>query len=164
MDQGTAGPMQADAQQAKKTRKRTRTEALALADKLHISAKSTDKPEKAYWTTMSLSKPDDGEECPISQESISTYDLEFLAGCTFRPDHPDYRKMTLECGHGFSAMALTYHFFKNGMQCPMCRKGDPRTMDPLCVPQHFRKEMQTRVALEEAQVRPSDVHVYACLG
>ena len=80
-------------------------------------------------------------------------DLEFLPGITYREDNRLYRKMELDCGHAFSAMHLTYHFFKNAMQCPMCRAGHESSLAPVCLPAHFRQQFQARVNLERAKVR-----------
>jgi hypothetical protein len=124
-----------------------------LADILQIQWKSKGELESSKWLVVELSEPSPDEECPITQEPMSSCDLEFLPGVTFREEDPTYRRMGLKCGHAFSAMALTYHFFKNGMLCPLCRDGNEETLAPICVPAHFRKAMQKRLATERAKVR-----------
>lgn len=123
-----------------------------LADVLNIQWKSEGKPEDCAWTTVTLSIPGENEECPITQELISTSFLEFLPNVSFRKENPEFSKIQLECGHAFSAMAITYHFFKNGMLCPLCRKGTEKNLAPLCVPHHFRRHLQERLVIERAKV------------
>lgn len=123
-----------------------------LGDVLYMTWKSEGGLETSHWRVVGLSVPGADEECPITQEPMATYDLEFLPGVTFRKEEPHYRRMQLECGHAFSAMALTYHFFKNGMLCPLCRSGSDERLSVACVPNHFRKNMQKRLAVERTQV------------
>jgi hypothetical protein len=127
-----------------------------LGDVLNIMWKSDGKPEECAWASVALSRPQEGEECPITQDPIRSSSLDFLPGVAFRKEDPDYSRIELECGHHFSAMAITYQFFKNGMMCPMCRKGSEKTLDPLCVPAHFRRRMQEHLVIERARV-------YACI-
>jgi hypothetical protein len=129
-----------------------------LAEILNIQWKSDGVAEKCAWTSVALSVPADGEECPITQEPIRSSSLEFLPGVSFRKDDPQYCKLQLECGHAFSAMAITYQFLKNGMMCPLCRKGSEKTLDVLCVPLHFRRKMQVRLVIERAKVSPCICH------
>ena len=126
-----------------------------LAKVLSITWKSERCPEDAKWTVVALSEPRADEECPITQERMCSPQsgLDFLPGVTFNEGHPSYTRLGLECGHAFSAMPLTYHFFKNGMLCPLCRAGTPETLAVMCVPSHFRKAMQARLAEEMARVR-----------
>ena len=123
-----------------------------LADVLNIMWKSDGKPEDCAWTWIALSRPGEGEECPITQEPICSSGLEFLPGVFFRKEDPEYTRIQLECGHTFSAMAITYQFFKNGMMCPMCRKGNEKTLAALCVPNHFRRTFQERLVIQRAKV------------
>lgn len=123
-----------------------------LAKVLNIQWKSEGVAEKCAWTSVSLSEPEAGEECPITQEPICSSSLEFLPGVSFRKENPEYSRMQLECGHAFSAMAITYQFFKNGMLCPLCRKGVEKNLDAICVPPHFRRKMQERLVIERAKV------------
>jgi len=105
-----------------------------------------------YAITVELRIPSADEECPITQEPMLTYDLEFLQHVSFIPELPLFRKLTLPCSHSFSAMAITYHFLKNSMQCPLCRTGSKLPLGPLYIPEHFRADMQAKVAAERAQV------------
>ena len=123
-----------------------------LAEILNIQWKSEGVAEKCDWITVALSVPADGEECPITQEPIASSSLDFLPGVSFRKEDPEYCRMQLECGHSFSAMAITYQFFKNGMLCPLCRKGSDKTLDAICVPVHFRRKLQERLVIERAKV------------
>lgn len=123
-----------------------------LAKVLNIQWKSEGVAEKCVWTSVALSEPEDGEECPITQEPIRASSLEFLPGVSFRKEDPEYSRLQLECGHAFSAMAITYQFFKNGMLCPLCRKGTEKNLDALCVPAHFRRKLQERLVIERAKV------------
>lgn len=128
---------------------------IRLGRVLNITWKSEGRPEDAKWTLIKLSVPSPDEECPITQGLMSAAgsDLDFLPGVSFRKEDPEYKRIELSCGHAFSAMCLTYHFFKNGMLCPLCRAGHEETLAPLCVPQHFRREMQQRLVNERAQDR-----------
>ena len=107
-----------------------------------------------HGITVEVSIPSADEECPITQELMQSYDLEFLPNTTFISGYPAYRKLTLPCGHSFSAMALTYHFHKNCMQCPLCRVGSKQPLAPLYIPEHFRAPLQDRVVIERGQVLP----------
>lgn len=129
-----------------------------LGEVLNIQWKSEGAPEKCVWTSVALSVPADGEECPITQEPMSGSFLEFLPGVSFRKENPEYCRLQLECGHAFSAMAITYQFFKNGMLCPLCRKGAEKTLDAVCVPAHFRRKIQERLVIERAKVLSCACH------
>lgn len=126
-------------------------ESTPLADKVLFTWRTCEELEKALWMTVELSEPGLNEDCPITQEPMVSSDLEFLPDVTYREDNKKYRRMQLPCGHGFSAMNLTYHFYKNGMLCPLCRFGSEKTLAPLCVPAHFRQQFQARVAAERAR-------------
>ena len=135
-----------------------------LATKVYFTWRSHGPVDTAKWMTVCLSAPDPGEECPISCEPMEACDLEFLPGVTYRDDNRLYRKMQLDCGHSFSAMHLTYHFYKNAMQCPMCRAGHESTLAPVCLPAHFRQAMQARVNVERAKVRRQRLLAIPCAG
>ena len=125
--------------------------AMPLADKVLFTWRTCEELEKAMWMTVELSEPGPSEECPIAQEPMSSSDLEFLPNVTYREDNKLYRRMQLPCGHAFSAMNLAYHFFKNGMLCPLCRSGSDKPLAALCVPAHFRQQFQARVVAERAR-------------
>lgn len=133
----------------------TKKAKVGLGTVVTMTWKTEGKPEDCKWMPVKLSVPSADEECPITQELMCSpgSDLDFLPGVTFRNDNPEYRRMELPCGHFFSAMCLTYHFFKNGMLCPLCRSGHEETLAPVCVPIHFRRKMQSHLASERAHDR-----------
>lgn len=138
---------------------------IELGKVLFITWKSeTEDSHEPDWTVIELSVPSPQEECPITQELMESpaSDLEFLPGVTFQKDFPQYKRIQLKCGHAFSAMSLTYHFFKNGMLCPLCRAGQDRRLAPVCVPSHFRKKMQERLVAERAQVSLGFLGIVVC--
>lgn len=112
--------------------------------------------EGGYQVAARLDEPGRGEACPISQDPMAEYDLEFLPGVTWSERHPTYRRLTLPCSHAFSAMAVTYHFAKNGMQCPLCRTGEGVPMAPACLPRHFRESVLLRLEAERARERDEE--------
>lgn len=124
-----------------------------LAEVLQVTLRSDFSLEDAYHTTVSLSKPAPDETCPVTLEKMSEYDLDFLPNVTFRKGCPEYRKLTMQCGHSFSAMALLYHFRKNSLSCPMCRKGTNQKLHHACIPFHFRASLLHKLAQDEAQER-----------
>ena len=129
-----------------------------LAKVVTFTWKSEGSLEDSKWMHVSLSEPGADEECPITQELMSSPQsgLDFLPETTYVEDCPSYRRMELGCGHAFSALPLTYHFFRSGMQCPLCRAGHPDTLSAMCIPMHFRKAMQTKRTADRTQV--SRVH------
>jgi len=95
---------------------------------------------------IKLTIPEEDEECVITMEKISSYKLEFLdSDLTFFEEYPDVRKAQLPCGHSFHALALLYHFSRNGMSCPCCREGSTDVMDLVYVPEHIRKQFATQL-------------------
>ena len=100
---------------------------------------------------VKLSIPDPDEECSLTLEPIMTSRLTFLPGCTFFENKPEICKMTLPCGHGFSAMNLIYHMCKNNMLCPCCRAGFnvPASLDS--IPSHFRGKFQEHIGSTRAE-------------
>ena len=71
-----------------------------------------------------ISVPDTDEECCITLDRLSEYQLEFMQGAhSFVQNRPNLAKASLPCGHSFSALALLYHFANNTMACPCCRAG-----------------------------------------
>jgi hypothetical protein len=90
---------------------------------------------------VALSKPADGETCPLTLSPIAEDGLEFLPGVSFFPMLPDVRRMTLPCGHAFGAMSLVYHFARQSMACPFCRAGPRARICADSIPHHFRVQM-----------------------
>ena len=108
-----------------------------------------------HTTSLTLTCPDEGEECPITMEPMKDDSLAFLpSGTTMHESYPKFTKATLECNHSFGALTLLYHMAINGMTCPCCREGSAEKLDPRCLPIHFRKafdsHMSDRGALEDA--------------
>lgn len=108
--------------------------------------------DSAYHTTVVLSIPSEDEECPITMEKMAEYKLEFLgASQSFYKNHKKHTKATLDCSHSFNAMALLYHFVKNGMTCPCCREGHKDRLDDLSIPEHIRKPILEHYKKERQQ-------------
>ena len=103
-------------------------------------------PEDLKKTTVLISIPAPDDECPIALEPITTAHLEFLPTCSFIKDTPEYSKMTLPCGHSFSAMVLVYSWCKNGMICPCCRAGHQRRANVNYLPAHFKDQVKAHIA------------------
>ena len=99
---------------------------------------------KRYTVEVTLSIPEEGEECPLTLDSIAESKLPFL-DVPFLPDRPNHTKLTLPCKHSFSAMTLLYNFCKNKMVCPCCRAGEDVQADTVCLPAHFRNAFKTHV-------------------
>lgn len=105
---------------------------------------------------LGLSEPGPDEECSITLEPIGEYSLPFLPDGvrSVIPTQPALAKASLPCGHGFSALALLYHFAKNSMTCPICRAGHAKAvMTEQSVPVHLRKHFSKHLAslrLEES--------------
>ena len=115
-----------------------------------INYRKPDRSPGSY--TVRLSVPSPEEECPLTLDSISTSGVDFLPGVTFVRKFPDLKKMTLPCGHSFSAMALFYHMCKNNQLCPCCRQGEEGAICIESIPAHFRKEAMERIkALTEKE-------------
>jgi hypothetical protein len=103
-------------------------------------------PDDIKKISVTLSVPTPDEECPIALEPIGTAKLMFLPDCPFIQDNPEYSKMTLPCGHSFSAMVLAYSWCKNNMLCPCCRQGVTCRANPSYLPAHFREQLRAQVA------------------
>ena len=90
---------------------------------------------------LDLSEPAPDEECNITLERIAEYRLAFVPnGACVVKDKPQLTKASLQCGHGFSAMALLYHFAQNSMTCPCCRAGHAGAkMSEPSIPVHVRR-------------------------
>ena len=98
-----------------------------------------------YCVTVTFSIPAEGEECPLTLELISESKLSFLPDTPFLLDRPKHSKVTLQCGHSFSALTLMYNFCKNYMRCPCCRSGKQVKMDVLCLPKHLRVDFNSHL-------------------
>jgi hypothetical protein len=94
---------------------------------------------------VTLSIPSDLEECPLTLESIAESKLPCLPDTLFLQDRPLHSKLTLPCGHSFSAMTLIYSFCKNTMTCPCCRAGKEIQADTSCLPLHFRPQIKAHI-------------------
>lgn len=118
------------------------------------------RPER-YSIEVTLSIPTDEEECPLTLDSIAQSRLPCLPDVDFMQDRPLHKKLTLPCGHSFSAMTLVYSFCKNNMTCPCCRAGENVQADPRCLPVHFRAKLKVQIqeTLEnERRTDESDAH------
>jgi len=134
-----------------KVRRITEEGRFGLTTPIHF--RSEGSGDAVYHTTVSLSKPEEGEVCPITLERVADYELDFLPGVTFRKGMRDHTKMTMRCGHSFSAMALVYHLRKNSLSCPMCREGTQEKLHPACIPFHFKGGMLEWIARGEQRDR-----------
>lgn len=95
--------------------------------------------------TVTLSIPDDSDECPLTLDAIKSSKLDFLPDAPFSTIRPQHSKLTLPCGHSFHALSLIYAFCKNGMRCPCCRAGTEEKADPGCLPVHIKTAIADRV-------------------
>ena len=103
-------------------------------------------PEDVKTITVTLSIPAPDDECPIALEPIGTATLACMPACHFLDGRPEYSKMTLPCGHSFSAMVLVYSWCKCKMLCPCCRRGLECRANPNHLPAHFREQLRAQVA------------------
>lgn len=113
---------------------------------------------RAYSTWSKLDPPlDDQEECPMALEPMATYDLPFAPGVTYVEAEPHLRKITLACGHSFSAMGIVYYFCKKHMTCPLCRQGNQEArMDIGLLPSHIREIMQQHIISQWQEERSDE--------
>ena len=107
--------------------------------------KSRDATKK---TQVMLSVPCADDECPLALESMQEAKLHFF-DAPFFADKPEYKKLTLPCGHSFTATLLAYSFCKNGMTCPCCRAGHEVKADVASLPSHLHLEFNKRVEVPE---------------
>ena len=94
---------------------------------------------------MRLTAPTDADTCPLTMGPAAEDELDFLPGVTYLQGLPHVRLMTLPCQHAFGAMSLIYHFARQRMLCPCCRRGVDSPVSSACLPQHFRTAMKQRV-------------------
>ena len=113
-----------------------------LADKLYIMSALSPSD---YKTEAVLSKPAPTEECPLMFEAMQDYRLTFAPDNVLLPSNPSLTKITLDCGHSFSALACVYFFCRQCMRCPMCRKGVDQPMDTASLEPGIREKMAAEV-------------------
>lgn len=102
------------------------------------------KPRR-YTIDIQMSIPDEGDDCPLTLDSIANSKLPFMPDTPFIPNRPKHTKLTLPCKHSFSALTLLYSFCKNNMICPCCRAGEDVKADPNCLPLHLRAEFKAHI-------------------
>lgn len=115
---------------------------------------------------LDMSEPAPDEECSITLERISEYRLQFmpLGGCPVK-DKPLLTKATLECGHGFNAMALLYHFAQNSMTCPCCRAGHEGVqMNEPSIPGHIRRQFLRQLDKVRAEDRREQIEADSAIA
>ena len=105
---------------------------------------SRGRKSNRHTTEITLSVPSDEEECPLTLDPIATSKLPCL-DTPFLLDRPLHSKLTLPCGHSFSAMTLIYSFCKNSMTCPCCRAGEDIQADTIYLPAHFRSLLKAKI-------------------
>jgi hypothetical protein len=120
---------------------------VVVDDNVSYEIKGRDGTKK---TVVKLSVPGEDDECPLALDSMRDAKLQFYEA-SFFIDRPELQKLTLPCGHSFSAMLLVYSFCKNNMTCPCCRSGHDCKADIGCLPEHMRLEFNKRVAVPEAE-------------
>jgi hypothetical protein len=98
-----------------------------------------------YSVSATFSIPSEEEECPLTLEAISQSKLTFMPDVPFLLDRPQHSKLTLPCGHAFSALTLVYNFCKNNMVCPCCRAGKDVRLDVECLPRHLRSDFKAHI-------------------
>ena len=113
-----------------------------LDDKLYIMSALSPSD---YKTEAVLSKPSPAEECPLMFEPMQDYRLTFAPDHVLLPQHPALTKITLDCGHSFSALACVYFFCRQCMRCPMCRKGVDQPMDTATLEPGLREKLAAEV-------------------
>ncbi len=106
---------------------------------------SIEKNGSKYSVTAAFSIPGTDEECPLTLDLISESKLSFLPDTPFLLDRPEHSKLTLPCGHVFSAMTLIYNFCKNSMVCPCCRAGKEVRANVSCLPRHLRADIKAQI-------------------
>ena len=123
-------------------------------------------PDDLKRTKVLLSIPAPDDECPIALEPITTACLAFLPDCLFIKDSPEYSKMTLPCGHSFSAMVLIYSWCKNSMICPCCRAGHQSRANTNYLPTHFKDQLKAQItaSLSNEQIEDERDTIQALLN
>jgi hypothetical protein len=106
--------------------------------------------------TVKLSAPEEDEECPLTLDAMATSSLEFLPNVPFLSKRPDLKKMTLPCGHSFSAMPVFYNMCKCSPLCPCCRQGVEGNVCADSIPDHFRDTLMERITRMDIQQQSED--------
>jgi hypothetical protein len=117
---------------------------------------------KSLAVVLSPADPDD--ECPLSLGPICEDNLDFLNGSTFIPNLPQFKRMTLPCGHSFGAMNVMYHFARQNMLCPCCRAGVNDSMQVDSIPAHFRNEMAQCVQVATSEKSEANDSCVDCIA
>ena len=135
-------------------RKQARTRPSKTVQTYTIRYRKQDRGLDSYQVTLSSPSPE--EECPLTLDKIISSSLEFLPNVPFMERHPALTKMTLPCGHSFSAMPVFYHMCRNNLLCPCCRQGVVGNVCAESIPLHFRAEILERVMTLTAQQQVED--------
>jgi hypothetical protein len=130
-------------------RKLARIKPAASSLEYTIRYRKQDRGLDSYKVRLSVPAPE--EECPLTLDAMASSALEFLPDIPFMERHPDFKKMTLPCGHSFAAMPLFYHMCRNNLLCPCCRQGVEGNVCSESIPVHFRQEIMERVQTLTAQ-------------
>ena len=104
-----------------------------------------------------LSVPAADEMCPLTLSLVSEDALDFLPGMTFLETFPLVTQITLPCGHVFGALSLVYHFARQNMLCPCCRRGAASPINAKYIPRHLRPAIVARVAQELQQDKAEQI-------
>ena len=65
---------------------------------------------------VTLSIPNEDDECPLTLDPIKDSHVSFLPGAVFCKAKPLHSKLTLPCGHSFHSLSLLYSWCRNGMR------------------------------------------------
>jgi hypothetical protein len=133
---------------------RTRPHETIVYKEYTIRYRKQDREMDTYSVTLSAPSPE--EECPLTLDKIKDSNLDFLPYVPFMLSHQHFKKMTLPCGHSFSAMAIFYHMCRNNLLCPCCRQGVVGKVCSESIPMHFRPEMLERVTTLTTQQQVED--------
>lgn len=104
----------------------TETDNGQTGDTTVITCYSDEKPvSKRTALQVFFSKANRENMCGIMQEPIPDVTPEFVPVNTplFEFDPSINMAQISECGHSFHALSLVYHFIRNCMSCPICRRG-----------------------------------------
>ena len=110
---------------------------------------------RAIRVRLTVPAPD--EVCPLTVAPVSEDELDFLPGRTFLETLPLVKQATLPCGHVFGALSILYHFARQNMLCPCCRRGSPSPINAKYIPKHLRPAIVARVTTEVQQERAEQI-------